>query len=78
VEGWNKFLEVTPDAKLRAAEVILLKLDLEARMLSATPFAEHELDHVARPQDHYVRIPSLDELDIATQDCFDLFKFEHG
>jgi hypothetical protein len=53
MKGWNKFLEVTPGAKLRAAEVILLKLDLKARMLSATPFAEHEL---AQADEEYYRL----------------------
>jgi len=51
MEGWNKFLEITPEAKLEAAEVILLKLDLEARMLSATPFKED-----ARADEEYYRL----------------------
>ena len=53
MEGWNKFLEITPEAKLDAAEVILLRLDLKARMLSATPFAEHEL---TRADEEYYRL----------------------
>jgi hypothetical protein len=53
MEGWNQFLRVTPQAKLNAAEVILLRLDLKARMLSATPFAEHEL---ARADEEYYRL----------------------
>lgn len=53
MDAWNKFLEITPEAKLDAAEVILLKLDLKARRLSTTPFAENEL---ARADEEYYRI----------------------
>ena len=51
MEGWNKFLEITPEAKLEAAEVILLKLELEARMPSASPFKED-----ARADEEYYRL----------------------
>lgn len=35
------------------------------------------LDQIARPRGHNLRVASLEELNTVTQDCFDLFIFEH-
>lgn len=35
------------------------------------------LDQIARPRGHNLRVESLEELNTVTQDCFDVFTFEH-
>jgi hypothetical protein len=53
MDAWNTFLKITPEEQLDAAGVILLKLDIGARRLSATPFAK---DKLAQADEEYYRL----------------------